>query len=66
VAVSETNNNVYLDANELSFAYDSLKKDGHGRDGGDFEPECPACTAADKLKDAMDAQATQGGRHENA
>lgn len=40
---------VMLDADEIDMLLTVLKEAGHGRDGGDYEPECPACTAADKL-----------------
>jgi hypothetical protein len=48
---------VTLTAEELSFLVGDLWADGHGHggQGDDFEPECPLCTATDKLAVALAA-----------
>jgi hypothetical protein len=40
---------VTLDVDELSETLRVLREAGHGKAGGDYEPECPVCSAADKL-----------------
>jgi hypothetical protein len=48
---------VYLSEEEISFVLNELHSAGHGHgsSNNDFEPECPSCTAADKLKTALSA-----------
>jgi hypothetical protein len=41
-----------LSPDELSEAVRVLHESGHGKDGGDYESECPACTAVEKMKTA--------------
>jgi hypothetical protein len=42
--------NVLLTTDEIDSIVRQLQSDGHGKDGGDYEPECPTCAATDKLK----------------
>lgn len=46
---------VTLTADELAFVINELHAQGHGHESSkdDFEPECPICTAADKLNAAL-------------
>lgn len=46
---------VTLTRNEAAFVLNELHSQGHGQGSSkdDFEPECPTCTAADKIKAAL-------------
>lgn len=46
---------VTLTADEAAFVLNELHSQGHGQGSSkdDFEPECPTCTAADKIKAAL-------------
>lgn len=46
---------VTLTTDELSFVVNELHAQGHGHGSAkdDFEPECPTCTATDKLECAL-------------
>lgn len=47
--------NIRLTTEEASFVLNELHSAGHGHGSSkdDFEPECPSCTAADKIAAAL-------------
>ena len=53
---------VTLSADELGEVLAVLESSHHGKEAGDYEPECPACTAAEKMKDAAGVALPDGGQ----